>query len=524
VSAWRRRLDRVPDSAPVLPLVPGPAGNGEFVPAEPSARDRAVAAAVLDRVDRAARRTGIDRRAFLQSSAGVAASLAVFNACAARESAGAKPASRPSTTTTTSTTPTTSGAAAYEVPEPEDVVACEQALAGTEFVFDVHTHHVAPDGPWRENARRIADMIAGLVPAGCAETDPYRCLDRTAYLHDLFLASDTTMALLSDVPSSGPLDAPLPWDDKRETRRLADALAAPGAGRVLLHDVIAPNFGDLAMRLDEMDRTVASGDVAAFKVYTAWGPGGVGYALDDPAIGIPVVERARALGVRIICGHKGLPLLEFDRSRNDPGDLVALSRRYPDMQFVVYHSAYETRTRERAYEPGAGRRGIDSLVQALEDHGVGPNENVWAELGTTWREVLGDPDEAAHTVGKLLRHVGEDRVLWGTDAIWYGSPQPQIMAFRAFTIGEELQERHGYPALTPEVKAKVLGLNAAELFGIDVVATRCALDADGLAGARAEHAAMVRDGAIPTPWQPRGPMTRRDTLAWLAGLREPWRP
>ena len=59
-----------------------------------------------------------------------------------------------------------------------------------------------------------------------------------------------------------------------------------------------------------------------------------------------------------------------------------------------------------------------------------PNGNVWAELGTTWRELMRDPDQAAHTLGKLLAHVGEDRVLWGTDAIWYGSPQPQIMAMR----------------------------------------------------------------------------------------------
>ena len=50
-----------------------------------------------------------------------------------------------------------------------------------------------------------------------------------------------------------------------------------------------------------------------------------------------------------------------------------------------------------------------------------------------------DPDQAAHALGKLLRYVGEDNVLWGTDAIWYGSPQPQIMAFRAFQITEDLQ-------------------------------------------------------------------------------------
>ncbi|MDQ3146714.1 MAG: amidohydrolase [Actinomycetota bacterium] len=474
-------------------------------------------AEILDRVTRAASRAGLDRRRFLQSAAGVAASLSVFNAC----SDGSSPTASPSTGAAPSTT-TTGGT--FETPEPEDVAACDEALAGEEFIFDVHTHHVVPDGPWRQNALRIADMISGLVPAGCNEADPFRCLDRTAYLNDLFLASDTTISLLSDVPNSGPLDAPVPWEEKRETRRLAEALGSPGAGRVMLHDVIAPNFGDLSMRLEEMERSAATLEVAAFKVYTAWGPGRRGFALDDPAIGIPVVEKARELGVRVMCGHKGLPLLEFDRAFNDPRDFVALSRHYPDMDFVVYHGGYEVQTTERAYDPAAGRAGIDSLVRALEEHGVGPNENVWAELGTTWREVLSSPDEAAHTLGKLLRHVGEDRVLWGTDAIWYGSPQPQIMAFRAFQISPEFQEAHGYPALTDALKAKVLGLNAAVLFDLDVAATRCALDADGLGGARAQHASLVNEGAIPTPWEPRGPLTRREVFSWLSSRRTPWTP
>lgn len=112
--------------------------------------------------------------------------------------------------------------------------------------------------------------------------------------------------------------------------------------------------------------------------------------------------------------------------------------------------------------------------------------------------------------------------MWGTDAVWYGSPQPEIMAFRAFTIAEAHREAFGYPELTPAVKAKVFGLNAARLFGIDPAATRCALDGDALAAARAEHASYVREGAIAEPWAPRGPATRREVLAWLGGLRSPW--
>jgi hypothetical protein len=410
------------------------------------------------------------------------------------------------------------------VPDPTDVEACVNALGGDEFVFDVHTHHVMPDGPWRQNAPRIADMVRNLVPDGCLETDPYDCLDRASYLHDMFLASDTTVALLSDVPNSGPLDAPMPWEDARGTQDFAASLAGTGAPRVLLHNVLAPNFGPLPARLDDMASAAATGDVAAFKVYTAWGPGRSGYFLDDPAIGLPVVEQARSLGVRIMCAHKGLPLYEFDQTYNGPDDMVRLAKQYPDMEFVVYHSAFERETYEGPYDPGSARRGVNSLVKAMDDVGIPPGSNVWAELGTAWREVMTDPTQAAHLLGKLLSRVGEDRVLWGTDAIWLGSPQPQIMAFRAFSISTELQERFGYPALTDAVKRKVLGLNGAALFGLDAEALRCGIDADALAAARAEQREMVAAGALPAPWQPRGPVTRRDFLAWVSRPGTRWSP
>jgi uncharacterized protein len=544
VSRWQRERAREPDREPDLPLAPGRVANGEFLPGPLTARDRAIHRLALEHAARAADRVGMDRRRFLQTSGGVAAVLAAYNLAACgggsspRAASTSTSTSGPPRTTTTAVTPTTArpttttGATAttapggtFEVPEAEDLAACAAILETQgELVVDVHTHHVVPDGPWRDNARRIAQMVLNLVPAGCAEADPYTCLDRVAYLHDMFLASDTAVALLSDVPNSGPLDAPLPWEAKRETRALADALTAGGAPRLLLHDVIAPNFGDLQARLDDMEATAATGDVAAFKVYTAWGPDRRGYALDDPAIGLPVVEQARRLGVHVLCAHKGLPLLEFDRSHNGPADVVAVAAQYPDLDVVVYHAAYERERYEGPYDAADAATGVDSLVAALDAHGIPPGANVWAELGTTWREVLGDPTQAAHVLGKLLLRLGEDRVLWGTDAIWLGSPQPQIMAFRAFQISEELQERHGYPALTDTIKRKVLGLNACRLLGLDPEATRCALDADGLTAARAEHAALVTEGALPSPWVARGPVTRREALSWLGSLTSPWTP
>ena len=86
---------------------------------------------------------------------------------------------------------------------------------------------------------------------------------------------------------------------------------------------------------------------------------------------------------------------------------------------------------------------------------------------------MGDPDAAAHVLGKLLTAFGPERILWGTDSIWYGSPQDQIAAFRAFEITPAFQEQFGYPALTADVKQRIMSANAAELFGITVPAPAC---------------------------------------------------
>jgi len=123
---------------------------------------------------------------------------------------------------------------------------------------------------------------------------------------------------------------------------------------------------------------------------------------------------------------------------------------------------------------------------------------------------MGNPDEAAHVLGKLLVAFGPERILWGTDSIWYGSPQDQITAFRAFQISEDFQERFGYPALTPDVKRRILGANAIRLFGIAPPVGLCtAADVEGFRAGRADVNRTL------------GPVTRRDVLAtWVR--EHPW--
>jgi len=141
-----------------------------------------------------------------------------------------------------------------------------------------------------------------------------------------------------------------------------------------------------------------------------------------------------------------------------------------------------------------------------------------------WRSRLRRPDEAAHILGKLLSRVGEGRVMWGTDSVWYGPPQSQIMAFRAFQISDEYQERYGYPALTDALKQRVFGLNAARLFGVDADATRCALATDPLAAARPAAMELQHARVVPSRWAPHGPTTRREMLEWLAAPATRWLP
>ena len=493
--------------------------NGEFVPAPPSPRDRDVLRRIRALVDDASARTGMDRRRFLQTAGGVAASLTAFNLAACSS------ASRSARTRPTAGGASTSGpGGTFSVPPASDLPACESALRSqAEFVFDVHTHHVMPDRPWRQNAPETVGLVLGMVPTDCRAADRLDCVNRATYLHDLFLASDTTVALLSDVPNSGPSDAPVPFPDALGTQQLAAQLAHGGAPRVLVQNVIAPNVGDLHARLDDMTATVASGQVAAFKVYTAWNPSGPGFSLEDPAIGLPVIQHAHDLGVKVFVAHKGLPLVHFDPSHNRPDDIVAVSRQFPGMAFVVFHGAWDPRHREGSFDAGA-RLGIDTFLAALDRHAVPPNDNVWVDLGTVWRQTLTDPDQAAHVLGKLLKRVGENRVLWGTDAVWYGSPQPQIMALRAFHISAEYQARYGYPALSDDLKRNVLGLNAARLFGVDPTARRCALATDPLTTGQAEVAQLRTDGVLASPWQPNGPTTRRQVLGWLAAPGRHWSP
>ena len=179
-----------------------------------------------------------------------------------------------------------------------------------------------------------------------------------------------------------------------------------------------------------------------------------------PQIGQRFIDHVREIGPKIVCTHKGISSIVG----STPELAIPATSVRPPSAIPTSTSSCTTRGSSPAAQAGPlrpersrRRRESTGSSDRSSEAGIGPNSNVYAELGGTWWFLMRDPTAAAHVLGKLLKHVGEDRVVWGTDSIWFGTPQDQIQAMRTFQISPELQERYGYPELTPEIKAKIFG-------------------------------------------------------------------
>ena len=483
----RTRVD--PDGTR-LPIKLDTTSNGEFVPVPLSAANRAANRLAQQAASENAKRLGLTRRQFLLSSCGAASTLLAFNA--ANAAAGA-----------------TGGF--FEI-EREAALDRQLAQARTggkgEFIFDVQGHFVDPAGAWVKKAAPTAFKWSPKAACGLAQKpgamSHLACLGPDEFLKDVFLDSDTDMMVLSFVPSTRE-DEPLTIQAADAVRRIVDRME--GTHRLLLHGRVNPNqTGDL----ETMDELKERWGVVAWKTYTQFGPGGNGYFLSDDA-GIRFIEKARKLDVKVICIHKGLPFGSRSYEHSQCSDIGVVARRFPDVAFLVYHSGFVSSVREGPYTGNGAADGVDTLIRSLVENGVKPGSNVYAELGSTWRFLMRDPGQAAHVLGKLLKYCGEDNVLWGTDSIWYGSPQDQIQAFRTFQIAPELRAQHGYPEITPSLRAKIFGLNAAKIYRVSAAEVKKYLARDRVA--RERFAYLER----PEPhYLTYGPRTRREFLNLLA--------
>jgi len=172
--------------------------------------------------------------------------------------------------------------------------------------------------------------------------------------------------------------------------------------------------------------------------------------------------------------HKGLQTnaVGSDPRLGHPIDIPRAAADWPQFNFIIYHScikpSFWVLNALNEINSGVQREGVPDISWTTEMALLAaPFKNVYAEIGTTFAStVITFPTVCAHILGQLLKFMGEDRVVFGSDSVWYGSPQWQIEALWRFQIPEDMRRRYGYPELTQSAKRKILGLNSARLYKI----------------------------------------------------------
>ncbi|HEX4341623.1 MAG TPA: amidohydrolase family protein [Polyangiaceae bacterium] len=495
------------------PVILGNMSNGEFFH-EQTPREKKLRKLILDTCDEKARHLGMDRRDFIASTMGMATSLSIINMAAGCSSDGASNGKSPG-----------KGDGGYIVP-PDAMVdsgAADALLGGDEFILDLQTHHIEDEEHWRANhpgRMYEGDAIAPLLTFyACPDlqSDPIKCVGPDKYVQAVFLGSDTTVAVLSGFPGAICDDAtmcdhPISNEDMVNSRDRINKAA--GCERMVQHCQVDPNdkWPLQSQAMEKINKTYGN---RGWKVYPAWpGPdSGTGWWMDDPDIAFPFYDKAVELGQPLVCAHKGVKLANFLDEFLNPKDVGPAAKAYPAINFVIYHSAIELGNSEGPYDPDAKTedlRGMDRLIRSAIDNGV-DGKNVFAEMGTAWITQMSDPVAAQHYVGKALKYFGEDHLLWGSECVWFNSPQPQIEAFRTLEISQEFQDMYGYPAMTPALRAKIFGLSGAKLYGIDPKVKRYQVDTSKLSMLKRDLDGEL--GGRRWMFEPLGgPRTRREFL------------
>jgi uncharacterized protein len=456
-----------------LPLPTRLVSNEEFPPLAQTPAQQAVEALILTEADRLAPRLGLSRRDFLRTSGGMATSLLAMNAVFGRFF----------------------DVLPVEAAEP---LAFQTRSGDAPFIFDVQLHYVGAgyDPADEEVARRgvskrallgLRKSARRLNPKLASDGGTLADLSWANMVKEVFLDSETSMGLISTPPGPYPEQAVVP--PKEMTHFRDEINRVTQSRRMLAHGLITPQLGQ--RDLDFMDQQAQTLKVDAWKGYTGAAPKGFdrGWFVDDEKIAYPMLERARKLGIKRVCLHKGLPLGPV-ADYNHPRDLIKAATDFPDLDFMAYHSGL------LRVSPTDASPEVPWTSEFCRMKKATSLKNIYMELGSTFGQlVTTNPTACAHLLGQVVDAFGADHVLWGTDSIWYGTPQWQIDAFRRFEIPRELVDRHGYAPLTRTVKEQIFGLNAARLFGVDVNAKRNEIPADYLTRMKM---AYLDDGPAPS--------------------------
>ncbi|MFN0110550.1 MAG: amidohydrolase family protein [Blastocatellia bacterium] len=456
--------------------------NEEFIPRPQSEPQKKVEHLIGEMSETRAKKLGLQRRDFMRSSMGLAtcflASNEVFGKCWDVEDVESwEPA-------------------AYDEKWPKDEY----------FVIDVQAHFT---NGLPLTGFRTMEFVKNMGFNLKNDAEAYSFQN---FVKEMYFDSDTKMVVISGVPGKENLrdangkvliDAErtpgvsgkvLPSWVMAKARKQINELA--GSQRALNQGNLAPNHYwdkvknqmNKAELLEQMEREIKEYGISSWKWYCHTDPAqtGNGFQLDDDNAQY-FIEESRKRGVRLISTHKGYSY----QSRTlghlaNPKDVEKAALRNPDFNFVVYHSAIKHGSNEpnwkesNNYDPTTGDFDWHRILMDIKKRNPKMN-NVYCEIGSFFNILaVTDPIMAMHGLGKNIKYYGSDHVVWGTDCLWWGSPQWGIDALKRFQISDEMCEKFGYKKITKEDKAKIFGLNAAKLYKVDVKAKRNPLKTDML--------------------------------------------
>ena len=476
---WIRKALRDIKKGVDSPMPTQVVSNEEFTPRPQTPQQKQVEHLIGEMAEQKSKKLGVDRRTFMASAMGMATCFLAQNKVFGK---------------------------VWDVDEVEtlELAAIEEKFPkGEYFVLDVQAHFSNGIAlPFRE-MEFVKNM--GFNLKNDVESYSYR-----NFVKEMFFDSETEMLVLSGVPTmevqkdkdghvlegkartprGGILPSWLMGQCKKELNTLA------GSKRVLCQGNLAPNHYwntatnsmDKAATIEQMERELNLYKIDSWKWYCHTDPGrsGGGFQLDDDNA-MWFYEESRKRGMKLVSVHKGYSY----QSRTlghlaNPKDVEKAALKNPDFNFVIYHSAIKHGPNEpnwkesNKYDPTTGDFEWHSILMDIKKRNPKMN-NVYCEIGSFFNVlIVSDPVMAMHGIGKNIKHYGADHVIWGTDCLWWGSPQWAIDAFKRFDISDEMCEKFGYKKITKEDKKKILGLNAAKLYKVDVKAKRNAFPADTL--------------------------------------------
>lgn len=288
----------------------------------------------------------------------------------------------------------------------------------------------------------------------------------------LFVESATDVACYHPIPAWGILRDLSPASVGLEIRRR-------NPGRMLVYGAVSPLEGRKA--IDDLERQVEQWDIAGVKLYPVDIIDGNLRTLrmDDARVMQPLLEKCRELRVRAVAVHKSVPIGPAPLAAFRPDDVDGAAADFPDLTFEIVHGGFAF-LEETAFQ-------------------VARFDNVYVNLETTIAMIVKRPKAFARILGELLFWGGPRKILWGTGAIPH--PAPLLEAFGRFQIPEDLRQGYGYPLITEEDRADILGHNFARVHSLDLGRLRAQIDGDELSTRRARGDAMPWM-LLPTPDQP----------------------